>query len=170
MDPHQPTGLEPVCWQKKPESGGFMKITDVLLGEHAVFYAQFDYLERAIPAATSVTQVKSLGAMLAAALASHAQMEEELLFTTLEPHIGSMGPLAVMRMEHDEIEKSLERLPTIQEVDQARELLLKVVTVAREHFPKEEQVLYPMAKKTLTAETLIDLGAQWAARRAIVMV
>ncbi|MCK4975315.1 MAG: hemerythrin domain-containing protein [Anaerolineales bacterium] len=147
-----------------------MKITDALLGEHAVFYAQFDHLEQAIPAANSIAQVKSLGAMLAAALASHAQMEEELLFTTLEPHIGSMGPLAVMRTEHDEIEKSLERLPMLREVDQVRELLLKVVTVAREHFPKEEQVLYPMANKTLSAETLIDLGAQWAARRAITLV
>ena len=147
-----------------------MKITDALLGEHAVLYTQFDFLEQAIPAANSVAQVKSLGAMLAAALASHARLEEELLFTTLEPHIGSMGPLAVMRMEHDEIEKSLERLPTIQEVDQVRELLLKVVTVARGHFPKEEQVLYPMANKVLSAETLIDLGAQWAARRAINMV
>ncbi len=147
-----------------------MKITDALLGEHAVFYAQFDYLENAIPGANSVTLVKSLGAMLAAALASHARTEEELLFTTLEPHIGSMGPLAVMRIEHDQIEKTLEHLPTIQEVDQAQELLLKVVKVAREHFPKEEQVLYPMANKTLPVASLIDLGAQWAARRAIVLV
>ncbi len=147
-----------------------MKITDALLGEHAVFYAQFDYLENAIPGANSVTLVKSLGAMLAAALASHARTEEELLFTTLEPHIGPMGPLAVMRKEHDQIEKSLERLPTIQEVDQARELLLRVIKVAREHFPKEEQVLYPMANKTLSVASLIDLGAQWAARRAIVLV
>jgi hemerythrin-like domain-containing protein len=154
----------------KPESGDLMKITDALLGEHAVFYAQFGYLEQVIPAVNSLAQVKNLGAMLAAALASHAQLEEELLFTTLEPHIGSMGPLAVMRKEHDEIEKSLERLPTLQEVEQARELLLKVVTVAREHFPKEEQVQYPMAKKTLSDETLIDLGTQWAARRAIVLV
>jgi hemerythrin-like domain-containing protein len=145
-------------------------ITDALLGEHAVFYAQFDYLENAIPGANSVTLVKSLGAMLAAALASHARTEEELLFTTLEPHIGSMGPLAVMRIEHDQIEKTLERLPTIQEVDQARELLLRVIKVAREHFPKEEQVLYPMANKTLSVASLIDLGAQWAARRAIVLV
>ena len=147
-----------------------MKITDALLGEHAVFYTQFDYLEQVIPATNSVAQVKSLGAMLAAALASHAQNEEELLFTTLEPHIGSMGPLAVMRLEHDKIESSLERLPAIKEVDQAQNLLLQVVMIAREHFPKEEQVLYPMAIKTLSAETLIDLGAQWAARRAIVLV
>jgi len=40
-----------------------MKITDALLGENAIFYTQFDFLEQAIPAANSVAQVKSLGAM-----------------------------------------------------------------------------------------------------------
>jgi hemerythrin-like domain-containing protein len=105
--------------------------------------------------------------MLAAALASHAQLEEELLFTTLEPHIGSMGPLAVMRLEHEKIEAGLERLPTVEDLGQTQELLLQVVTVAREHFAKEERVLYPMATKALSAETLANLGAQWATRRAV---
>ncbi len=44
-----------------------MKITDALLGEHAAFFAQFDYLEQATLAANSVAQMKSLGGMLAAA-------------------------------------------------------------------------------------------------------
>ncbi len=146
-----------------------MKITDALLGEHAVFYAQFDHLKQAVPQVETLAQVKSQGAMLAAALASHAQLEEELLFTTLEPYIGPMGPLAVMRMEHEEIEQTLERLPAAQELDQARELLLRVIEVAREHFAKEEQILYRMASQSLPAETLTDLGAQWAVRRAIVL-
>ncbi len=46
-----------------------MKITDALLGEHAVFYAQFEYLERSVPSADTISQVKSLGALLAASLA-----------------------------------------------------------------------------------------------------
>ena len=147
-----------------------MMITDALLGEHAVFYAQFDYLEQSLPTADSLPLVKSQGAMLAAALAGHAQLEEELLFTTLEPHIGPMGPLAVMRMEHEEIEQTLlERLPAAQELDQARKLLLRVIEVAREHFAKEEQVLYRLAPQSLSAEILTDLGAQWAAHRAIVL-
>jgi iron-sulfur cluster repair protein YtfE (RIC family) len=146
-----------------------MNITDALLGEHAVFYAQFNHLEQSIPAADTLAQVKSEGAMLAAALAGHAHLEEELLFKTLEPHIGSMGPLAIMRMEHDQIEGGLERLPAVQELEQARELLLQIVEVARGHFAKEEQVLYPMASQALSAEALIDLGAQWATRRAIVL-
>ena len=147
-----------------------MKITDALLGEHAVFYTQFDYLEQFAPSVTDHPLVKSLGAMLAAALASHARLEEELLFTTLEPHIGSTGPLAVMRMDHDEIEKSLEHLPATQDVDQARELLLQIVAIAREHFAKEERMLYPIATQMLSAETLIDLGAQWAYARRIILL
>jgi hemerythrin-like domain-containing protein len=141
-------------------------ITNALLGEHAVFYAQFGYLEQFAPTASDPL-LKSWGAMLADALAGHARLEEELLFTTLEPHIGSMGPLAVMRMEHDEIERSLEHLPATQDVDQARELLLHIVAVAREHFAKEERVLYPIATQTLSAEILTDLGSQWATRRTI---
>jgi hemerythrin-like domain-containing protein len=72
-------------------------------------------------------------------------------------------------MEHDQIEGGLERLPAVLDLEQARELLLQIVEVARGHFAKEEQVLYPMASQALSTETLIDLGAQWAARRAIVL-
>ncbi len=147
-----------------------MNITDALLGEHAVFYALFTHMEQSVPTAESLSQAKTQGATLAAALAIHANLEEELLFTTLEPHIGPMGPLAVMRTEHDQIELGLERLPTVEELGQAQELLLQVVAVAREHFAKEEQVLFQMATKVLATEVLTNLGTQWAARRAIVLV
>lgn len=143
-----------------------MKITDAFLGEHAVFYAQFDYLEQNGPKATG-NLVKSWGAMLAVALASHAGLEEDLLFTTLEPHIGSMGPLAVMRMEHEAIERSLEKLSTIQGEDGARELLLHTISVARDHFAKEERILYPIANQRISNEKLVDLGSQWSAHRTI---
>ncbi len=143
-----------------------MKITNAFLGEHAVFYAQFEYLEQNVPEATG-DLVKSWGAMLAFALASHAGLEEELLFTTLEPQIGSMGPLAVMRMEHDEIERSLEKLSTLQDADQSRELLLHTISVARNHFAKEERILFPIADQRLSVEKLVDLGSEWAARRTI---
>ena len=145
-----------------------MNIADALLGEHAVFYALFTYMEQSVPTAGSTSQVRTQGAMLAAALASHAHLEEELLFTTLEPHIGTMGPLAVMRLEHEKIEAGLERLPTVEELGQAQELLLQVVAVARKHFAKEERVLFRMATKALSAETLANLGAQWAASRDVV--
>ena len=144
-----------------------MKITDAFLGEHAVFYAQFDHMEQFIPMATSGEQVKTQGEMLKSALASHAYLEEELLFKNLELHIGPMGPLAVMRSEHDQIERSLENLPGTQDLAQAQTLLLRVIEIARNHFAKEEQILYPLARKTLTPEMLSDLGTQWAKQRSV---
>jgi iron-sulfur cluster repair protein YtfE (RIC family) len=146
-----------------------MKITDAFLGEHAVFYAQLDHLDGSIPGANSLAQVKSQGAMLAAALVGHAHLEEELLFTALERHIGPMGPLAVMRMEHDEIESALARLPKIQNLAEAQSLLLHAIQVARDHFAKEEQVLYPIAEQALDIDTRTRLGRQWAERREVVI-
>lgn len=61
------------------------------------------------------------------------------------------------------------RFPAAKELDQARKLLLQVIEVVREHFAKEEQVVYRLAPQSLSAEILTDLGAQWAAHRAIVL-
>ena len=38
-----------------------MIITDALLGEHAVFYAQFDYLEQSLPTADSLPRCEGTG-------------------------------------------------------------------------------------------------------------
>lgn len=144
-----------------------MKITDAFLGEHAVLYAQFDYLEQATPAAETLAIVQSLAAGLAATLASHAHLEDELLFTALDPYLGPMGPLAVMRMEHDQIEGLLGRIPAAQDLRQAQGLLQQTVQLARSHFAKEEQVLYPIAEQALDQGRLAELAVQWAERRGV---
>ncbi|MGH7600580.1 MAG: hemerythrin domain-containing protein [bacterium] len=145
-----------------------MNVTDALLGEHGVFYAQFDYLEKNIPHAGDLAPVKSQGAMLAAALAPHAHLEDELLFIALESHLDPQsGPLAVMRMEHNEIEGSLERLQALQDLAEAKNLLLHAIQTARAHFAKEEQVLFPLAGQMLEAKKLSLLGAKWAESRKV---
>jgi hemerythrin-like domain-containing protein len=138
-----------------------------LLGEHAVFYAQFDNLENRLPKAENLLQVKSLGGILAAALASHAQLENELLFNALDPHFGGSGPVAVMRAEHAQIEGTLDQIQAADELGQAKHLLMHTITLARQHFAKEEQVLFPMAQQVLDDQTLFELGAQWAERREV---
>jgi regulator of cell morphogenesis and NO signaling len=144
-----------------------MKITEALLGEHGVLYAQFDHLEQAVPRAESLAWLKAQGALLKAAVETHAQIEEELLFRTLDPHLGGGGPLAVMRMEHEEIEGGLSALPDAEDIEAAGNRLLRVVQVARQHFAKEEQVLFPMAEQVLGPERLTDLGARWAKQRRV---
>ena len=144
-----------------------MRITDALLGEHGVFYAQFDHLQEAMPVAETLAQVKDQAALLAAALKPHANLENDLLFAALDPYLGQMGPLTVMRREHDEIEGALARVQEVQDLAEARDLVLHALYVARDHFAKEEQVLFPMAHQVLSAEVLTQLGAQWAERREV---
>jgi hemerythrin-like domain-containing protein len=145
-----------------------MKITDAFLGEHGVFYAQFSHLEQAVPKAETLRQVQDQGALLAAALETHACMEDRLLFVHLEPHLGAQaGPVAMMRLEHNDIERSLAQLPELKDLAGAQRLLLYAVGVAREHFAKEEQILYPLSEQVLGAEVLSRLGAQWAQKRGV---
>lgn len=146
-----------------------MKITDALLGEHGVFYAQFSHLEKVVPELADLALVQAQAALLAAALETHAHLEDELLFSNLEPHLGQGGPLAVMRIEHQQIEEGLAHLPGLADAASARQLLLQVVQVARGHFAKEEQVLYPMAHQALGEVVLRELGALWAAQREVVV-
>lgn len=145
-----------------------MKITKALLGEHGVFYAQFDYLEHVLPEVESLDLVQRLAGLLAAGLKPHALIENEILFPPLESVLGAeAGPIPVMRMEHDEIEGSLARVQEVRDLDQARNLVLHAIETAREHFSKEEHVLFPMAEQVLDEATLERLGDQWAERRRV---
>lgn len=141
-----------------------MKITDALLGEHAVIYPGLDRIVEASFA--TAEEMRAAAAILAAGLASHARIEDELLFVPLEEQIGGeMGPLAVMRLEHDEIEGVLERLQEVEGPTEGRTIATRLAQLARDHFAKEEQVLYPMAENVLDADELERLGAEWASRR-----
>jgi len=144
-----------------------MKITDALLGEHGAFYAQFDRLEETLPATTSVGEVREQAALLAAALVSHAQLEDTLLFERMRAAGGDEGLLNTMEAEHTAIAGLLTRAQGSQDVAVAREELLEAVAQARDHFAKEEQIAFPLAENLLGAAGLTALGARWSARREV---
>ena len=146
-----------------------MRITDGFRGEHGVFYALFGHLEETLPDSDSLLEVAAQAAFLTSALATHANLEETLLFTTLEPHLGKGGPLAVMRSEHEEIEGTLEGFAGIEDLSEARRQLLHFVSVARGHVAKEEQILYILAEQTLDEAVLMDLGLAWAEKRSVMI-
>lgn len=147
-----------------------MKITEALRGEHGVLNALLRHLEAVLPEVEELGLFQTLGAMLEAGLATHANLEEELLFTALDPHLGGAGPLAVMRMEHEQIEGALAKLPAAVDLQQARDLLGQVIKTAYDHFAKEEQILFPLAERLLGETELVRLGADWAARRSVALV
>ena len=145
-----------------------MLITDALLGEHGVFHHMLGHIEQALPSLDSLPALQNRLAAFAFALESHASIEDELLFTALEPHLGVQGgPLAVMRMEHNQITDLLGKIESAADLNSARALTKQMIEVTRGHFQKEEQVLFRMARQFLGEDELTALGAKWAHRRAL---
>jgi len=144
-------------------------ITDALRGEHGVLYRLLDHLDTRIAGVTAET-ARELGALLAAAVEAHAHVEDDLLFVELETVLGkTAGPLVVMRHEHAEIERDLAALASAADAEAARRIAARLVDTARGHFAKEEQVLFPLAERSLTAARLGELGQAWAERSAVAL-
>ncbi len=144
-----------------------VKLTDALLGEHGALYALFDRVEAVTATATRVVQIQEATAALSAVVLSHSNLEEELLFPALETHMGTAGPLAVMRTEHIEIEQALRQLEAAQNLDEGADYIARALSILRDHFQKEEEVLFSIARQTLDEETQIRLGKAWAKARRV---
>ena len=144
-----------------------MRITDALLAEHGVICQLLDYVARRAPA-WNPDQAREGGASLAAVLRPHAVTEEELLFRTLERVLGHEPvPLAVLRLEHEEIEAILDDVASVRSLEEIQLRLGRLVKLARDHFAKEEGILIPLANDRLDEETLNRLGSRWAAARRV---
>ncbi|MDP6884719.1 MAG: hemerythrin domain-containing protein [Rhodospirillales bacterium] len=145
-----------------------MKLTNALLGEHSAFYMLFDQVEEIVTIEGAMAQNRGAMTVLAAMVDSHANLEEELLFSALEPHLGKHeGPLAQMRAEHDNMERLLGQIEEAEDVNQATTWVEEALRAARIHFRKEEQVLFPMAEHLLGDEVLTRLGKAWADTRGV---
>ena len=144
-----------------------MKLTDALLGEHGAFHALLDGIEEMAPIAGDVAQIDSATAVLATEIKAHAALEEELLFPALEPHLAAGELIAEMHAEHKEIRRGLERIENAEDISEAIEAVQQTINAARNHFRKEETVIYALAKEVLDDETLTRLGKAWAAARRV---
>ena len=84
---------------------------------------------------------------------NHFAMEEERLFPTFEQHIGhAMGPVQIMRMEHNQMRQLLSEMEqAVADRDATRYLGLSetLMMIIQQHNMKEEQMLYPMMDRTL---------------------
>jgi len=143
-----------------------MKITDALYGEHGPLYALLAHCESSAPS-WEHADLMLAGRAVEAALLSHAEVEDDLLFRAVETRMPPGGPAEVMRAEHEEIDATLAALRASTDEVAARNAILRVVHLARDHFSKEEQVLFPIAEEILGATELERLGSEWAARRGV---
>ncbi len=143
-----------------------MKLTDALLGEHAVIYQLFEFV-RQTAADGGIEDLRRSVAVLERVLAAHARAEEDLLFSRLEPHLGGMGPLAVMREEHQGIEELFAAADGAGDLDALKSAVGRLLDLAYGHFQKEEQALFPMARQFLDEAELSELGGRWAEIRKV---
>jgi hemerythrin-like domain-containing protein len=145
-----------------------MKLTDALLGEHALLYETFDHL-RAAAAGGEISDIRGAVLVLERILVAHSRIEEELLFSSLEPCLGPMGPLAVMRAEHRGLDDLLRSAKTTDDLAGLKAAVGRLLDLAVDHFRKEEMVLFPMAGRVLDEDTLARLGDRWAERRGVAL-
>lgn len=144
-----------------------MKLTDALLGEHALFCVLFDKIEEMAATEGVMAPIQSATLILNTLVMSHVAIEEELLFPALVPHLGEDGPVQVMRDEHVDIERALEEIEDAEQINEAADLTLHALSIVRSHFKKEEEVFFEMARQTLDDETLTRLGESWAIVRRV---
>jgi len=147
-----------------------MDIIDALLGEHGVLYGLFDWYEKSASRVGTLSEVQMLARPLTEALVAHAQLEDKLLFPALNSDSSLKKPLEVMDREHKGIEQALQGVENCTRKAEALEQILSAIEVAREHFAKEERILFPRARQVLSGPKLIRLTRRWAEARGVVIL
>jgi hemerythrin-like domain-containing protein len=142
-----------------------MKITEALLAEHLVFHNMLDHIETTTPKLKTLAEVKSLAAMLESMLKAHSKTEDELFLGPLEHCFEQLGQRDAFVEEHEEMNEHLRRIRKVKRLRQARVLFLAAVRRSREHFDKEERIVFPMAEEVLKTKTLTALGQTWMRQR-----
>jgi len=142
-----------------------MKITEALLAEHLVFHNMLDHIETTTPKLKTLAEIKSLAAMLESMLKAHSNTEDQLFLGPLEHCFEQLGQRDAFMEEHEEMGHHLRRIRQVKRIKQARDLFLAAVRRSREHFDKEERIVFPMAERLLKAKTLAALGQTWMQQR-----
>ncbi len=144
-----------------------MKITDILRAEHAVFHNLFDHIEDVLPRTRSLAEVRVLATIMEKLTGPHSRTEDELFIDPLEHCFDQIGQKETFHQEHEMIEAMTAKVHKARDLKSARKLLLAVVMASREHFDKEERIVFPMAERILRAKTLSELGETWLRRRQV---
>jgi len=144
-----------------------MKVIDALLGEHGMIYVLLDKIDSIVSSSASLNDIQCASGFLSSVIGAHSKLEDALLDPALAPHLGKTGPIAEMRVEHDDIRSLLQQLESIEEVSEGVDLISRLLQLIRNHFLKEEMVLFAIAQQVLGEQTQIQLGTAWAKERGI---
>ncbi len=142
----------------RPEPAGGSGLSEFFVSDHRDCDALWAAVEAAVEAGEDPAE--SL-ARFAGSLRTHLAMEEEVLFPAMEeagllPR--GMGPLMVMRSEHEMMRRLLEQMEAASGPRELIRLGDTLLMVIQQHNAKEEGIVYPRADD--------GLGAGWESLRA----
>ena len=135
------------------------------MAEHAVFHNLFDHIEAAVPRLGTLGEVKLLATLVDKVMAPHSKTEDDLFIEPLEHCFEQIGQNETFHAEHRRIEEKLALVQKARTTEDAKTILLAAIAASREHFDKEERIVFPMAERVLKAKTLSELGAEWLRKR-----
>lgn len=136
-----------------------MNIVDILTAEHRLLWVMMEALAQWLTAPAAPEALRERAAMLAVALEDHATREERLLFDPLRAQAEvARHAVDMMVLVHDEVRGLVEELAGAQNGD-ARPKIWTLLQLTDEHFVKEEEELFPLARAVLGPERLAALAA-----------
>ena len=135
------------------------------MAEHAVFHNLFDHIEAVAPRLKTLAEVKALTAVVEKLHEPHSKTEDDLFIEPLEHCFEQIGQNETFHEEHKVIEQTLAKVHRAKTAKDAKAILLGAMAACREHFDKEERIVFPLAERVLKAKTLSDLGAAWLKKR-----
>jgi hemerythrin-like domain-containing protein len=142
-----------------------MKITEALCTEHLVFHHMFDHVEVTASEMKTLGELKAVAAVIESLLRAHGETENELFIGPLEHCFEQLGQRDALIEEHHEMDENFDSVRNAKQLATARKLLLAAVTHSRQHFDREERIVFPMAERLLKTETLEALGQAWMEKR-----
>ena len=133
-------------------------ITQTLVLEHRIFRTVFDQVERAFPHVGSAQEVKLLARVVEGLLHEHGETEKNLAYSALDHVLNEDGRLNRLHQDHHEIDEHFKRVHQAKDLAEAQRLLKQGLAATREHFRREEQIVFPFLEQVLQPETLGTLG------------
>jgi hypothetical protein len=141
-------------------------ITDSLTSEHALLCRLFDEIGNLLPDVRTVAEVRLLSRLVEGVLSHHADVEQNLAFAALDHALAEKGELNRLYQDHQEIDSCLRDASSVLEFTEAVRLLKAGLKASREHFLREERMLFPLFEKLFAPSAQVALGAGIPSGRA----
>jgi iron-sulfur cluster repair protein YtfE (RIC family) len=131
-------------------------INDYMMGDHRLCDSIFERADRAAESGDFATLERESADFLRR-IATHIEMEEQLLFPAFEERtgMGAGGPTATMKEEHRTMEGLFEQMREAVAAKNAaayRAASAQVMEILVPHNQKEEQMMYPMLDSAMGDE------------------